>query len=425
MTSGPSSPTLEEYITSLSGRYMTLQDARTISGVSTSRKFNSYVYTRKLLIRKSLEDDPTHHKIFCTHCTKGMWVVDAKSTSSSLQLRHLRHRHPLLPTSQEEETNRLEQLQLDQKATASTSPFSLARATRKPLDRFDNQTLREYIASFVINTNASLSVVDHPTFQQLLLYCNPSAKIISRRTASRDIHNLYNKLQPRIQAMLQEFTVIQKGRVSLTLDAWTSSTQVPFLGITCHYIEPLTWKYQTLLLGFERLRGSHSAQALGEVIINVLNKFHIAGAIRCITADSAAVNIAMFKNLENGGLMSDFTVQDCHVRCMGHVINLAVQTLLHALRATAIENEARLVDEEGEEVDSEGAQLYRASYKARKIIAKVRASNRLWESLQAQSLAARIPPKRPILDMPIRWNSTHSMLVRLLELRPAIDAICR
>lgn len=27
--------------------------------------------------------------------------------------------------------------------------------------------------------------------------------------------------------------------------------------------------------------------------------------------------------------------------------------------------------------------------------------------------------------MPIRWNSTHAMLDRILELRPAIDAECR
>lgn len=67
-----------------------------------------------------------------------------------------------------------------------------------------------------------------------------------------------------------------------------------------------------------------------------------------------------------------------------------------------------MVDEEVDE--AEGTRL---SYKARKIIAKIRSSNRLWESLQAQPLAARIPLKRPILDMPVRWNSTHAMLVRL------------
>ena len=207
--------------------------------------------------------------------------------------------------------------------------------------------------------------------------------MISRRTASRDIKELYLKLQPRIQAILQEYTVIQKGKVSLTLDAWTSSTQVPFLGVTCHYIEPLTWKYQTLLLGFERLRGSHSAQALCEVVVDVLKKYNITGAIRAITADSASVNTAMFRNfkLEYGGLLHEFTTEDCHIRCMGHVINLAVQTLLKTLRATAIDNEAKLVDEEDGDNLSTGTTLSQASFKARKIIAKIRSSNHLWESL--------------------------------------------
>ena len=348
--------TAEEYITFLAGRFSDLQDSYTVSGITTSRKFNSYVYTRKLLIRKSLEDDPAHYKIHCTHCTKGMWIVSASSTSSSLQLRHIRHRHPSLPTSQDEETQYLNQFQLEKRAT--NTPFSIARgnaiATRKPVDRFDNKILREHISCFLVNTNASLSVVENPSFQQLLQYCNPTAIMISQRTAARDIQNLYIKLQPRIQAMLQEFTSIQQGRVSLTLDAWTSATQIPFLGITCHYIEPLTWKHQSLLLGFERLRGSHSAQALGGVVITVLNKFNISGAIRAITADSASVNTAMFRNLEKGGFLSGFRQQDCHVRCMGHVINLAVQVLLKGLRTTAIKDEAKLVDEDIEDSSSEG-----------------------------------------------------------------------
>ena len=425
----PTTPrTPEEFITFLAGRYASLQDARTVSGTRASRKFNSYVYTRKLLIHKTLQDDPGHHKIFCTHCTKGQWTVDARSTTSSLQLRHIRHRHPSLPTTSEEESRHLEQLEISQKSSIKHTPFSIASekliATRKQLDRFDNKVLREYISRFLINTNTSLSIVENHSFQQLLQYCNPTAAMISRRTASRGIIALYNRLQPRIKDMLQEVTTTNGGRISITLDAWTSSTQIPFLGITRHFIEPSTWKYRSVLLGFERLSGSHSAQALGEVTINILNRFHIAGSLRAITADSASVNTAMFRNFEKEAMLSGFTQEDCHVRCMGHVINLAVQTLLKALRVTALDNEAHLVDEDDTNL-TDRSQIYAASYKSRKIIAKIRSSHRLWESLEAQSQAARISPKRPILDMPVRWNSTHAMLERILELRPAIDAVCR
>ena len=77
--------------------------------------------------------------------------VAAGSTNTGLQLRHLRSRHSL-PTNQEEENQRLEHLQLDQKATTANTPFTLVRGTaiasRKPLDRFDNKILRDCIASF-------------------------------------------------------------------------------------------------------------------------------------------------------------------------------------------------------------------------------------------------------------------------------------
>ena len=133
------------------------------------------------------------------------------SSTSSLQLRHIRHRHPLLPTSQEEENRRLEQLQLDQGVTTAHSPFTLARQSGI-VNNLIVSTIKPYESIFhvfIVSTNASLSVVENPSFQQLLLYRNPSAKMISRRTASRDIQKLYIKLQPRIQAMLQEFTVMQ------------------------------------------------------------------------------------------------------------------------------------------------------------------------------------------------------------------------
>lgn len=56
-------------------------------------------YIQNLLEPKSLENNEPQHLIYCTHCTRGEWTVQAKSTTSTLHLRHLR-RHDLLATSQ-------------------------------------------------------------------------------------------------------------------------------------------------------------------------------------------------------------------------------------------------------------------------------------------------------------------------------------
>ena len=152
--------------------------------------------------------------------------MKADSTTSSLQLRHLRQRHPALPTTEQDEIKQLDTLNL--RSNIGITPFTIARdglATgRKQHERFDNNVLREHIACFLVNTNASLSVVENPSFQSLIQYCNPSANTISRRTATRDIVTLYNKLFPQIQAMLQDLTTKYRGKISITFDAWTSTT---------------------------------------------------------------------------------------------------------------------------------------------------------------------------------------------------------
>ena len=84
----------------------------------------------------------------------------------------------------------------------------------------------------------------------MLQYCNSKVHTLSRRTLGRDIHKLYGTLLQQVMKRLQEHCQ-DGGRISLTLDAWSSATQVPFLGITGHYIEGCTWQFRSLLLGFE------------------------------------------------------------------------------------------------------------------------------------------------------------------------------
>jgi hypothetical protein len=57
------------------------------------------------------------------------------------------------------------------------------------------------------------------------------------------------------------------GKISFTIDGWTSPNILSFLGITCHYIDA-DWKVQNILLDFVSLSGPHS----GENIANAFSK---------------------------------------------------------------------------------------------------------------------------------------------------------
>ena len=74
-------PAVQELIASLAGQYQELQDGYTV-------------------FRKSSQDEPRRHHIYCTHCTRLPGKAAAKFTTTSAQLRHFRHHYPRLPRTQ-------------------------------------------------------------------------------------------------------------------------------------------------------------------------------------------------------------------------------------------------------------------------------------------------------------------------------------
>jgi len=49
------------------------------------------------------------------------------------------------------------------------------------------------------------------------------------------------------------------GKISFTLDCWTSPNTILFLSVTCHYIDD-NWNFQDVLLDFIHLSGSHTGE---------------------------------------------------------------------------------------------------------------------------------------------------------------------
>jgi hypothetical protein len=108
-----------------------------------------------------------------------------------------------------------------------------------------------------------------------------------------------------------------------------------------------------------------------------------------------------------------FTRKEGDVRCIGHVINLAVQEALKTLKAVpAEETEAyRMVYQSAILLDDiEKTDVISALYKLRRHIYIFR-NRRIWrDALEKQCKAANIKYHRPTLDMPVRWNSTYNMI---------------
>lgn len=107
-------------------------------------------------------------------------------------------------------------------------------------------------------------------FQIMMKRLRPEVQFISADTISSDITKAFKHEQTLIQKKLQSTL----GKISLTLDGWTSKNQIPFLGITAHWIDE-NWKLNQITLEFYHLEGSHSGENLAKALVKVLNEYGI------------------------------------------------------------------------------------------------------------------------------------------------------
>jgi len=169
-------------------------------------------------------------------------------------------------------------------------------------------------------------------------------------------------------------------------------------------------------------------------LLAVIDDFAITKAIFTITRDNASNNTVMLFKYEQASTSCNsstiqpwsFTVKEGDVRCVAHIINLAVQAALSVLKAIpSDEAESYRVDENNARfISIQDDPIYTALSKLQKHIYVFR-NRRLWkDALQSQCIAVGIKPIQLSLNMPVRWNSTYQMLFQALKLQGPITAYC-
>jgi hypothetical protein len=86
-------------------------------------------------------------------------------------------------------------------------------------------------------------------------------------------------------------------KIAFTLDGWTSPFQDAFLGVTAHWIDH-SWQQKEIILGFEPMNVSHTAEALLQTFIIVVERYGLQKKVMTITTDNASNVLKMMKLLE-------------------------------------------------------------------------------------------------------------------------------
>jgi hypothetical protein len=86
-----------------------------------------------------------------------------------------------------------------------------------------------------------------------------------------DVYEINSK---SIQVILQELP----GKISFTIDTWTSPSTKSFLSITAHFID-INWKLQNTLIDFIQINDSHSGENIKDTFVLALENLSIENKV--------------------------------------------------------------------------------------------------------------------------------------------------
>ncbi|CAB5136895.1 unnamed protein product [Rhizophagus irregularis] len=157
------------------------------------------------------------------------------------------------------------------------------------------------------------------------------------------------------------------GHLSFIVDAWTSKNQIPFLGISVHWINE-NWELKCTTLDFCILSGPHTGINLSSKFLESLEDFGIATKILAVACDNAS----------NIDVMLDKISQ-----------SLAKKSITFDPKNQRVRYENSF--EEAEDTEDN---LKDTIYKLRKVIVKIQASPQRQEKFKQQCIAANMHYKK-------------------------------
>ncbi|XP_075994004.1 uncharacterized protein LOC142988654 [Genypterus blacodes] len=216
----------------------------------------------------------------CNLCKPKVKTLSTSKWSNTNLRMHIQRIHPC----------RMEELRIMQqrkrKLSSSSSeeasgisrPFHLMRdGTSVSQAKFDR-----LILNFVIEGLHPLRVVERPEFQELFREVLPSKQLMTRKTLVRLLEEEFTSMKANLCRTLSE-----QGLLATTTDAWCVD-QKNYLGVTAHWIDPVTLTVSSGALACRRIKESHTADVLARTLESIHRDFGIQGKVILTTTDNCS-----------------------------------------------------------------------------------------------------------------------------------------
>lgn len=193
----------------------------------------------------------------------------------------------------------------------------------------DETVVLALLVTLIVVRNLPFLMVEWKEFIALCQALNPEAASVlpkSRTVIPKLISERYNLYKDIVRKKLQS----SWSSIHFSLDIWTSPNRHLFLGICAHFIERQSDKLSKALLALRTI-GDHSGRTQFTILLPVLEDYNIVNKIGSIVGDNHGANDTLCRMISKHmkdavNIAWDATTQ--RTRCIGHIINLAVQAFL-------------------------------------------------------------------------------------------------
>ena len=289
---------------------------------------------------------------------------------------------------------------------------------------------RNAVARLITSKSLSHNIIESPEWMAMCLtlnWCARSALLKSHTSIPARITDNYYHQRRLIKQHLHKAI----SCIHFCTDTWYAGTsfQKEFQAINAQFVDE-QGHLQQALLALPELEGGHSGAAVAPFFIDTLQLYEIEDKIGWITGDNHGANDTLCRAIEDhltATGITTWTAEFRRLRCIGHTINLPVQTFLFAKDKEALAIAKERAANSTITLDDTIAELSQTDEKAGwSRSAPVYKVYRLAVALRNMRLAKEFKHLAGrVLDMPneTRWNSWYRLIEEALQSRASVVAI--
>lgn len=324
-------------------------------------------------------------KAFCNQCKKSFaYITGTKLAGTSHLKRHIAL--GICPASRQknEQTPGLVRSATDQPRKRYRAMPGNAKIP------FDQDRSRHDLARMIIMHDYPLHIVEHQGFSDFVKAIQPQFNMVSFDTIQQDCVAIFL----REKQNLLNFICGIPGRVSLTLDLWTTDQTLSYILLTGHFIDT-EWNFHRRIVSVFMVPYPDSDGAFNQVVSACLADWHLKNRLLTLTMDETFLDES-----KNGNLRGHFSVKN--------PLMLNGQLLIQNCYARVISDLAQ---------EALGA-MHETVMKIRDSVKFVKSTDAREDKFLGVKQQLQVPSTKDLfIDDQTKWNTTYNMLVAACELK--------